>query len=388
MMKKNSIFIFMAGDNNLDASGNKDIREMCRSNLSPEVNVVVQFDRRKGWLSNEPTKRFRIEKHQVIPEQDIGETNCGDPTVLTGFLTWGTSSFPADRNIVVLWDHGGGVDDRNPYAPARWAGLFSSKPAGKKEGKIYLKAICHDDTSRDFLTNAELRKALKDTGKRYSILAFDACLMNMFEIVYQVRDLTDIVIGSEDIEPGNGWSYEPVLNHLSADPDADTRALARQIVRLYEESYPADINPLTQSAIATDGLEDAARALDAFAVALLGSMGTVRPALPGILKAVQRFYQQDFIDLYDFALRCRKTLPDKPIADSAARLLAQMDRIILENIHVGRDVTGAHGLSIYFPQDKPDDAFLDPYRTLEFTTAYPGWLDLITKYYTPLAGHE
>jgi hypothetical protein len=48
--------------------------------------------------------------------------------------------------------------------------------------------VCTNDTSRDFLDNLELKSALAIPEQKFDIIAFDACLMSMFEIIYQVKD--------------------------------------------------------------------------------------------------------------------------------------------------------------------------------------------------------
>ena len=53
------------------------------------------------------------------------------------------------------------------------------------------RAIAFDDTSKDFLDNVELKKVLaevkRQTGRELDVLGFDACLMSMVEIAYQLR---------------------------------------------------------------------------------------------------------------------------------------------------------------------------------------------------------
>ena len=85
------------------------------------------------------------------------------------------------------------------------------------------RAIAYDDTSRDFLDNLELKRVLEqvkaNAGRPIDVLGFDACLMSMIEIGYELRDLAGHVVGSEQTEPGNGWPYDRVLRALAGAPD-------------------------------------------------------------------------------------------------------------------------------------------------------------------------
>lgn len=407
-MATNSMFIFMAGDNNLDVSGVQDIQEMLQSEIAPEVNVVIQFDRRKAmpWedSATSTTKRLKVEAHQLRQQQDLGETNTGDPAVLNDFLTWGTKSFPAQRTIAIIWNHGGGIKDIDIYkslagkvkstlfVPPKQRDTVSIpklrdavriRELGNLDELLNLpqRMVCTDDSSRDFLDNLELKSALTGLEQKLDLVAFDACLMSMFEIVYQVKESAGMVIGSEEVEPANGWPYQPILHYLSANQTVDNGELASNIVALYGEHYAATRENVTQSAVRTDSLEKVARSLDDFAGMLVASLGSIRDQLAGILLSVQRFREGDYLDLYDFALLCRKNLPQPGIAEAAARLLKLLDENIIANVAVGETVKNAHGLSIYFPLKGPAEDVLFIYRKLDFTVAYPNWFKLVTAFH-------
>ncbi|MFA4848457.1 MAG: clostripain-related cysteine peptidase [Methanoregula sp.] len=246
---------------------------------------------------------------------------------------------------------------------------------------IQSKSICLDDTSRDFLDNFELKSALAIPKQKLDIIAFDACLMNMFEIIYQIKDITEIIIGSEETEPSAGWPYQPILNYMSSNQDVNNGELAKKIVTLYKESYPATGHNITQSATRTDSFEKAAKGLDVFAAILTEALKTIKPTIIDILTSMQRFGERDYIDLYDFVLLCQKNITQKSITDSAACLLTLLDEKIIINIIGGEDVKNAHGISVYFPLGNPKHDVLDMYRKLDFILKYPNWLRLITTYH-------
>ena len=399
----------MAGDNNLDVSGVQDIQEMLQSEIAPELNVVIQFDRRKAMPWENPadstTKRLKVEAHQLIQKQDIGETNTGDPAVLNEFLKWGINGFPAKRKIAVIWNHGGGVKDTDIYksfAGKVKSSLFvpqeqrNTTTVQKLQGTVQARhlenldnllnlpqrMVCTDDTSRDFLDNLELKSAIAIPEQKFDIIAFDACLMSMFEIIYQIKDSADIVVGSEEIEPANGWPYKPILDYLSTNQTVDNGELSRKIAAFYREYYAATDENVTQSAVRTASLEKASAALDGFAGILAKSLGTIRATLADILISVQRFREEDYLDLYDFALLCRKNMSQPGIAESAAGLLKLLDENIIANVTAGDKVKNAHGISIYFPLKGPAEDVLHIYRKLDFTVTYPNWLKLITAFHT------
>ena len=60
-------------------------------------------------------------------------------------------------------------------------------------------------------------------GQKVDILAFDACLMQMLEVSYAVKDHVDIMLASEDIEPGEGWAYYESMAPIAANPEMGPR---------------------------------------------------------------------------------------------------------------------------------------------------------------------
>ena len=152
-----------------------------------------------------------------------------------------------------IWNHGSGIDDTDIYRGrrrhgARGAAGGTARPTRGSPGErsraviagrcsarpvaqaTHDRAIAFDDTSRDFLDNVELKKVLaevkRQTGRDIDVLGFDACLMNMIEIAYQLRGTAQVVVGSEELEPGDGWPYDRVLETLAATPTISPAELA------------------------------------------------------------------------------------------------------------------------------------------------------------------
>jgi hypothetical protein len=63
-----------------------------------------------------------------------------------------------------------------------------------------------------------LSNVKKSLGRSIDILGFDACLMSMAEVAYQVRGLADFTVGSEQTSPNEGWPYDRICKALAARP--------------------------------------------------------------------------------------------------------------------------------------------------------------------------
>src|SRR4030095_2998949 len=268
--------VSLAGDNNLDSAGAADLLEMKTVGSSDQVTVVAQFDR-SG--SGRPTTRYLLRKNTALSADVVtalGETDTGDPAVLRDFVTWAATSHPAQHYLLVIWNHGSGWDDSNLCERASSSGapppvvrkgkvvaraLVADSPGPIRMGTVRAaarrarrslfrstvasmvtsRAIAFDDQAKDFLDNIELKRVLgqirRTLKRRIDLLGFDACLMSMVEVAYQVRDHVGLTCGSEEEEPNDGWPYDTILKALVARPSMKPADLARVVVGRSVASY-------------------------------------------------------------------------------------------------------------------------------------------------------
>lgn len=404
-----TVLVWIAGDNDLDQYGIADINELKQVGSGEASNIVVQFDRMGDGLTRryhlQPGTRLELDEVATLPE-----TNTGDPATAIDFFTWGIKSYPSERVLAVIWNHGSGIDETDVYAlaAARGVDVRRKAPAKQKavphsqvraitssglrralfsstiDAAISSKAIAYDDTSRDFLDNAELRHVLAEvarrTGRNIDVLGFDACLMNMIEVVYELRGLVDYVVGSEETEPGEGWPYERVMADVVKSPPPASRKLATSIVKRYLGSYTAASN-VTQSALDASQITEAVAATDEVAGAVIGALRTDDDflAFRRALRTAQRFKKGDFVDLGDLAARLEAELPTEPVRTATQRLhraLSGENGLVVATGHKGKDVPRATGVAIYFPFALDVQVAYDQLAFARDTR----WTELIRKY--------
>ena len=100
-------------------------------------------------------------------------------------------------------------------------------------------------------------------GKKIDLLGMDACLMNMVEVAYQLRDSVSYIVGSEIEEPFDGWPYTEILTYLTAKPTRDAATFAKEIVRRYVNSYQGKNETVTQSALDVSRIAEMTAKVDA-----------------------------------------------------------------------------------------------------------------------------
>ncbi len=335
--------VYLNGDNSLDVASENDFNEMER--VAWKQDIVVCWDRlgpdnsayyHVRWDSDPSAVGVYADNVNRWPQ---GELNMGDPNTLTDFTQWAISRYPAQHYLLVIWNHGNG-----------W---------GPREGR----GVSWDETDcADFLTTNELRDAVEaiadQIGADVDVLAFDACLMQMVEVAYSVREHCTTVVGSEETEPAAGWNYSTFLtavNPSSTAEDVCTSAVA---------TYGAQGFP-TQSAFRTQELSNLAQCVDLLAGALINNMLMERyniwnarrdPDLATFDYAgfgPQR-NANSYVDLGQlctlFAASCYA--PDVQNAATAVRSAIASARIA--NATNGSYYAPAEGISIYFPDHYPD----------------------------------
>jgi len=392
MKKQWTVMVYLAGDNNLDSAGVVDLKEMKKVGSTKEINVIVQFDREGKDMA---TNRYYIQKGGALAKDKVaslGETNMGDPGVLRDFIKWGIAHYPARHYLLVVWNHGNGWDDENVYRVARNSLKLNIRRRGDVVlpisgagdsvsirriraigGKKFRRAlfstsitkavttrgIAYDDNAQDFLDNIEMKRVLSSTKRllkaKVDILGMDACMMNMAEVGYQLRDSVSLMVGSEEVEPGDGWPYDRILAKLAKKPAMTPNELAVTIVNEYISSYPANAG-VTQSAcdLAKSGL--LAGAVDQLAKALNSNLpdATVRGTIVECRLQAQAYDTPDYVDLYDFCdlLDAKSGVTEIKAACNTVKKAIQADGFVIKSSYKGKAVEHSKGLSIYFPQGK------------------------------------
>jgi hypothetical protein len=357
-----TFMIYMDGDNNLEKEAINDFMELSEVGSDANVNIVVQLDRIDGYDTDygdwTGCKRYLVTQGMTpIPEnalQDLGEADMGNPVTLTGFIDWATANFPAGRYALVFWNHGNG------WRAQRAALLEALKNAGTAEERKAVslsleksrrpgyKAVCWDDTSGSTLSTREVAWALTSAATDMDLIGFDACLMGMVEVAYEIRETgASIMVASEEIEPLDGWPYDLVLGDLQDHPAWSPAELGAAIVSRYHLSY---------------GTGETQSAID------LGRMDTLAGAVDNLAGVLMENWQDD------------------PAAASNAALgvMTEIDMAVIREEH-GLAWPGAHGLAIYFP-DTADLLFSDYHESVIDFPADTRWEEFLAEYLASMGG--
>lgn len=277
-----TVLVYMAGDDRnpggIEYAISQDLAEIKQVGSTDSIHFIVQTDDATGTACY----RYRLRQGTDLTadrlERFNGDLNTGSTKTLVDFVQWANHQFPAERTALVLWGHGSGHDDQNVYRVVRGSvsprtaarlaqrrlGFFSgTRRSILEQGPT--RGYGYDDTAGDFLDNSELRKALLQVkeilGRKLDVLGFDACLMAMMEVAYQIHDVADILVASERTEPGDGWWYSRAFGKLPGNPEATPDSLAGDIVRAYRDAYR---NDMTLSAVDLTKIQQLAQDINAW----------------------------------------------------------------------------------------------------------------------------
>jgi hypothetical protein len=363
-----TILVFMNAANNLEPDSVDDMNEMEQLGSTSDVNIVVQWKRIAGYDSSNgdwrTTRRYYVTRDNdpdtvnsnLLLDMGTG-VDMGNPNTLRDFLQWGVRSFPARKYMVVIWNHGAG-----------WR-------AYRDRLNIFARGVSYDDNTGNHIRIWELPLALS-VGVKWNIIAFDASLMQMLEVAYEIRNLGDYIVGSEESPPAAGYPYHRILAPVISNPNIAVRDFAAQIVAQTINYYnPDSTDNITQSALDASQVENVAQKVDALAQVLLL---TVAPSNATAIAAArdnaQAYAEYTFKDLWDYTEQLRSRLPSsQALIDAINGVQNALSQAVIAEAHSNRRVNRSHGLSIYVP--RPSE-FETRYNLLAFARAthWDEWL--------------
>lgn len=206
-----TVMVYMCGTDLESKYGmaTNDLIEMTKAKLSDNVNVIVYTGGAKAW-KNSIVSAFTNQIYQIKDGKlrkladDNGQPSMTDPNTLVRFIEYCKQNFPANRNQLIFWDHGGGSVTGYGYD--------------------------ENNSNTGSMNLSKIKSAIAATNIKYDFIGFDACLMATTENALALSDYADYLIASEETEPGTGWYYTNWLTDLSNNTAISTLDLGKRII--------------------------------------------------------------------------------------------------------------------------------------------------------------
>ena len=222
-----TVMVYMSGDNNLSSVVMEDIREMLQgaSGIPQNNNLVAFIDRNVG--SEKPfIAKIKTDATLDTLYKYTSDFYASDPEQFSEVLKQIATLCPAKEYGLMLWGHASG-----------W--VVESDTIAQKSNRAY-----GIDTNKwmNITQMAKALKGLKDQNvlPKLSFIFADCCNMMCVEVGYELREVTDYVIGAPSEIPGYGAPYQLVVPQLFKSGSA----LYKGIIDTYYDYY-ADYNNLT-----------------------------------------------------------------------------------------------------------------------------------------------
>ena len=338
---KATVMVYLCGTDLESRSkmATSDLQEMIDATISEDINVIVYSGGCNQWqnraMSSRTNQIWQIKDEGIVClEEDLGSYPMTDPDTLSFFIRWCAKNFPANRNSLIFWDHGGGsvsgygYDEKFPTAGGMSLG--------------------------------EIDKALTEGNVTFDFVGFDACLMAT----------ADYLIASEETEPGIGWYYTDWLTNYSKDSSRSTLEIGKDIIDSFVDTCARKVSgqSTTLSIVDLAELEKTIpQTLTDFSVDTYELMKNQEYAKVSKARSGAREFgassKIDQIDLVHFA---------KNMGSEEGEELAKAVLRAVKYNRTSSNMANSYGLSIYFPLRKAsmvDDA-VETYKAIGLDEEY------------------
>jgi hypothetical protein len=367
--KEWTIMVFMNAHNNLSDSqllglvgkwAEKDVKEMKEVGTTDKVNIVVELG-----LKGKGSKRMLITKKggvlssgEKVYSEDP-KADMGDYKRVVEFAKWAKTTFPAKKTMLVLWNHGlGWIDPKMDQAPS---GTGTTN-----------KGILFDDETKNYLRTAQMKEMMRQIGYT-DIVMQNACLQQMAEVLYEMKDSVGLFVGSEETMLAQGYDYTKLLNFMNANPGFTNEQLSDWLMNWYKEFYaggmqvgpvtmPLDGMGATLSTVRPAALNELPAYLDAFASAAMrnNEAEAVKAAVGGVIRFTSLDPANDkkkmiaaYADLADFARIVGENARSQETKQAAQNLIGFVKgRLVMRSVGIhgdkenGYDYTTVGGIAI------------------------------------------
>lgn len=342
--------------------------EVLETGSSDNVNFLVETGGAKEWHISEYSEYYpdvpNIDPKSLGYYKMDGETmtlektqplaSMGDPRTLFDFITWSAKEYPADRYMLILWDHGGGSTG----------------------------GVCYDELfDDDCLTLPEIKSAVTGADVPLEIVGFDACLMASLETAEMLHGYGHYMVASQENIPGSSWDYSGFLNYLKTDPSMDGLEVGKRIADCYlekcreldrDEMITLSVTDLTK----IPALSSAYKNLSGELVLCTANTADLRTVSQGVSKAESyggNSESQGYSNLIDLGDLVSHT--DSVLNENAESVKKALSDAVKYKVH-GSKRTGSNGLSVFYPIDT-NEYEIESYKACSDNTAFLEYISIL-----------
>jgi len=346
-----TVLVYMSAENSLSPDSQVDLYEIMEGSkrLGTNDRLIVFYDRAMEdelpWLA----RIVNGELQDSVSVADMRISNkddyASDPNIFEKVLTYAYRHYPATGGYgLVLWGHATGWIKEDSIAHSRAYGIDNG--------------INSPFTDMGYWLNIPTLRQILERQPHLDFILADCCNFMCIESIYELREVTDYIVGSPAEVPEMGAPYEEVV------PEMFRRGGAAQgILRKYANYYPGYL-PLAVAK--TEGMNALAEATRTVLTQIYSRMQAEYPDLTGLIhyyndyKYRFYYYYNIFYDMGDFIKRFAtdeeyrtwKAALDRVVTDKAFATTWQVNKTWYTH-YVDFEMKEElfHGVSMFVPQD-------------------------------------
>ncbi len=265
-----TVIIYMAAENNLSVHAYNNLLAIKKGSASvTDGNLLVYVDRSMPgelpWLGRIVNGRVTDSLSLAVMGISQKDEYTSDPHIFEDVLRYVVTHYPAKRDYgLVLWGHSEGWLMQDSIAYTRGYGFDNG----------------HNDretTTGYWLNLPTMARVLSRLPVHWSYIFADCCAFMALESLYELRSVTDYIVGSAAETPGAGAPYETVVPaFFTPDAKAACTAIVDKYYAAQQEAQPLTI-------VSTSGMEPLAKATRTALQAAKQNITTTYPDMTGII---------------------------------------------------------------------------------------------------------
>ena len=331
-----NVLLYLCGTD-LETNGGcatKSLTDIASTLPQEGVNFLIETGGAKAWdpydeldfeIANDKLQRWAYGEDGFVLVDEADEACMSDNRTLTDFIRWAGENYSAKKNMLILWDHGGGS----------CSGL-----------------ICDENYDFPIMPVYMMEEAIREGGTHFDLVLTDTCLMASLETCQALAPYADYLAASEEIMDGDSTNYSSWVQYLYDRPDCSAVQLGKRICdstqQYYTDKDRSDAESFfTMSLIDLSKTDAVAEAFNRFMHEAAGLVGD-----PGAFYeyAYQTHYAENYFlatmfDLFDLSQRAEKAGISKEITHA---LQDAVEDAVLYNLRSDNHMH-SHGLSVFYP---------------------------------------
>ena len=239
-----TVLVYLAGKNNLSQSLQTNLEQMKAGSMLIGNNTLLVFVRRdmqgeKPWLAR--VNNGELTDSVSLDDMGFGKSNMQacNPELMEQVIRYAFSHYPANEYGLVLGGHSTGwLIDEEPG---------QTRAFGVDNGDGYT----YSRKNKRWMNVPTMARVLERVPHLKFIFA-DCCNFMCLETMYELRNVTDYIIGSPAEIPAEGAPYEQIIPALF-----EKNSFCSSVIGIY---YRAQNGELPLSAVKTSAIDQLANA--------------------------------------------------------------------------------------------------------------------------------